>query len=95
MSIRREAREKIADILARGEGERSTALWHSDIARLADMLLWLYTDYAKPMVYDKGNAIELSRTSEGKTLWSIEKTPEGYTVNAFRYILKRDMAGED
>ena len=80
MSERKELRDRIADILERGENDRSVALWHSDIERMTDMLLYLYTEFAKPMTYGKGNLIELSHNDDGKTLSSIEKTNTGYVV---------------
>ncbi len=79
MSERSEARHGIADILGRGEGDRPVDLWYSDIMRMTDMLLWLYTDFAKPMVYDKGNSIELSCKAGDSIISDIEKS-DGYPV---------------
>ncbi len=46
---------------------------------MTDMLLWLYTDFAKPMVYDKGNSIELSCKAADSIISDIEKS-DGYPV---------------
>ena len=81
MQERNELRKKIADILNRGENNRPTELWHSDIARMTDMLLYLWREFAKPMTYAKGSLIELCHNNDGKTPSSIEKTATGYVVS--------------
>lgn len=61
MSMRSDARRQISDIITRNCEDRPVSLWHSDISRMTDMLIWLYKDFAKPMVYPLGNSIDLSR----------------------------------
>lgn len=85
MTEREEARRSIADIIGRKDCDRETALWHSDIARMADMLLWLYIDFARPCTYTKGNRIDFDRYPHQEVpgsdaIESIEKTAEGYEV---------------
>lgn len=85
MTEREEARRSIADILRRADRDRETALWRSDIARMTDMLLWLYIDFAKPSTYSKGNRIDFDRyphqeVPDSDAVESIEITEDGYVV---------------
>lgn len=79
-SERVKARQAAEEILGRGEGERSTAQLRADIACMAETVLWLYTDFAWPMVYGKGNLIELSAESGGARVCGLEKSGEGWRV---------------
>lgn len=85
MTKREEARRSIADIIRRKDSDRETALWRSDIARMTDMLLWLYIDFARPCTYSKGSRIDFDRYPHQEvpcsdSIESIEKTGDGYEV---------------
>lgn len=80
-----EARAMIADILERGDSDRTVELWHSDIIHITDMMLWIFNEWAKPMTYSKGNLIEFSpfehsKVPDSKHIESIEKTASAYLV---------------
>ncbi len=47
---------------------------------MTEMLLYLYTEFSKPMTYDKCNIIELSRSDDDLIPSSIGKTGTGYVV---------------
>lgn len=85
MSDREEARNSIKDIIERGNDSRDLSVWHSDIARMTDMLLWLYNDYAKPCTYPYGNLIVFGsfphhEVPGSDAVQSIEKKSDGYEV---------------
>lgn len=80
-----EAREEIADILERADSDRSLEMWKSDIMRMADMMLWIFNEWAKPMIYPDGNLLKFdefnhSNVAESDAVESIEKTHSGYMV---------------
>lgn len=91
-----EARVTIADILERSDSDRYVELWHSDITRMTDMMLWIYKVWAKPMTYSKGNLIDFSSFDHSKVyesdhVESIEKTDSAYlvTINGSTTDLKK------
>lgn len=78
-----EAREEIADILERGDGDRPVEQWQSDIMRMTDMMLWIFNEWAKPMTYKDGNLLRFfhhSNVADSDDVESIEKTGNGYVV---------------
>lgn len=75
-----ENRIKVYDAIERGETDREIALWHSDIKRITDYLLWLYNEWSKPMVYDKGNLLDFTSENDTLNIKSIEKKTDGYEV---------------
>lgn len=87
MSQRKEVRARIADIIARGGADRPVEQWRSDIRRMADMLLWLYRDFSKPMIYPLGDEIRLDSVPCPAS--SIRKSGEDYalTINGARVPL--------
>lgn len=73
---RLKAKKDIFDILQRLDNERPTEVWHSDIRRMADLLIWIYNEWSKPCVYDLGNRIEFKNSD----IEAIEKRNCGYFV---------------
>lgn len=77
-----EYRLKVYDAIERGDSDRDITLWKSDIKRLTDFLLWVYNEWSKPMVYDKGNLIDFKWDNDPLGLKSIEKKDDDYEVIA-------------
>lgn len=71
------AKRKILDILCRFDNDRPTEIWHSDIRRMTDMLLWLYKEWSKPMTYPDGDKIVFNNTEDTVVAY-IEKRDGDY-----------------